>query len=206
MISTGLRRKSHVTIVQEFIDASMQYEPSPTFKGDVLIDRLPLRDGSFLTDINSDDYISNMKFLCNGTHSEIFTGRYTGPTVPSADDEKSLKTQKNSIPIVIKKMKVSSVGVMQAEREFIRETNYFKRIKHSNIVSFYAHGGGPVKDGNPCFIVIERLDGGTLSNFLKANRPFFSRPFSLKGFYTAGKHTKPLRPFDECLIVMLYSL
>jgi serine/threonine protein kinase len=190
----GLRRNTVIARQQNDIDDSQNYKPSESSTD--LVEVVPLRSNdSVLPDIRSEDYIDDMMFLCNGSHSNIFTGNFSGasPSVIELCEDisspgaclPSKQTSTVKVPVVIKVMKETSISNENATREFVREKNYLRRVQHKNIVVLFA-AGKHVLGQNAQFLVLERLNGGTLSSIISGKRPFHSRPFTLPALLVAA--------------------
>jgi hypothetical protein len=119
---------------------------------------------TYSTEIKFEDF-TDAVFLCDGSNSNIFTSRHH-------DDGRK---------VVLKLLKEEKLTDTVAIREFKLEGDILFRLNHENIVNVIGIGKGPiegVEDAPPRpMIVLERLENGVLTKYLKPNafdRPHFS--------------------------------
>jgi len=99
-----------------------------------------------------DDFIKpSMRHLCDGSNSNVFVSQHKkfGKTV-----------------VIVKIIKKNPPDATNAWREFSLEHELLSRTKHPNVVGYLGGGNNPEK--RP-FLVLEKLDGGSLMNQLGAN-------------------------------------
>jgi serine/threonine protein kinase len=193
----GLSRKSVVTVNLEAIDTSMDYKLSGKFGYDLLVNIDSSREVPDVSCNKIEENFSSLKELCEGSHSNIFKVDF-----PARKDS---QTSKDIVKGIVKQMKKTSVGNKIAACEFEREKQFLTKLVHPNIVILYSFG--VAKALNCPFLVLERLDGGTLSSFMSSHRPFNCRPFGymelLKAaidFCSALKYLHHELPNQVCII------
>ncbi|CAM9415839.1 unnamed protein product [Discosporangium mesarthrocarpum] len=93
--------------------------------------------------INEDvrwDELTNVEFMVNGSRCTIYTAFY------------------GNIPVVVKLVRIDAVDKDLIKQELELEMRILMRLNHPNIVRIFGGGSHPER-----FILIERLDGGTLA-------------------------------------------
>ena len=109
--------------------------------------------------------------------------------------------------VVVKRVTNASAEDPVSRKEFERERDILSRLSHPNLIKIYGYGidqscnthlkiqedvaveDFSMHDDNELpspytFMILERLDGGTLSYKLSERRPFHSRPFDFKHLLT----------------------
>jgi serine/threonine protein kinase len=116
-----------------------------------------------------------VEYLVNGSNSSIFTA-YHG-------NEK----------VAVKMLKENPANLKIAEQELVFEAGILARLKHQNIISISGVGEKIRK-----FIVLEYLEGGTLAQLLKGQKP---------GSTKAKQSSAPIRNLPVSMIINIaYSL
>jgi Protein tyrosine and serine/threonine kinase len=104
------------------------------------------------TNLTIDDFSNIAGVSTPGSHAKILYALY------------------QSKPVIIKMIKRESNSSMQAHHEFETEHNVLCRIDHPNVIRILGSGWHPRR-----FIVLEYLEGGTLSSKLRQNAvPIYS--------------------------------
>lgn len=183
-------------MVVEEIDREESTISIRTAKGEGSIEKVPLAHQHTVEISLSSDMSSPVKWLCDGTHSHIYKSDFLpgkSPLVSRTDvDLKSgfccLQYRKAAQEqVIIKILKESSAQNPTALLELEREKSYLLRMSHKNIIDLLGFGiSKETQKTNRPFIVLERLNGGSLTAFLKKPRPFHSRPFGLLEFFVAS--------------------
>jgi serine/threonine protein kinase len=164
-------------------------------KGVGSIEKLPtIHSHTLEISLNTD--MSSPIWLCDGTHSHICIGDFLPGKSPVLsdmnDDSKSplfcfLYPKAPQEKFIVKILKESSAKNPTALLELEREKIYLLRMSHKNIVDLIAFGVSKVAEkADRPFIVLEKLNGGSLAAYLKKPRPFHSRPFGLLEFFVAS--------------------
>lgn len=154
------------------------------------VDSLPVRSNTAPVNLQLFNF-SRIKHLCNGSNSNIFKADYKGEAV-------------------ILKYAADSYFVSETVRsEFKNEQGLLLRLSHTNMIHCY--GCGMIdEDGiyalKP-FLVLQRLDGGTLAFQLSKKRPINVRPFTFKRFLEIAKSLADVMAYmhygynDLCMIL-----
>lgn len=129
--------------------------------------------------------ISQVKFLCKGSHSRIFKGLYKNQT------------------IIIKVMADSSVRKQIAQMEFKLEKDMLSRISHPNVIKII--GCGEVSSQQHVsykrpLMVLEALTGGTLSHHLNKHTQMMNANFA---GVDGATFTHSKMPFTEAQILRI---
>lgn len=95
--------------------------------------------------------LEEIEYLTKGGNSSIYTATYNG-----------------TIPVIIKRIRSEFMNDETVLDEFDNELKILLSINHPNIVKLY--GAGFTSKGLR-FLVLERLDGGTLTHALKFDKP-----------------------------------
>ena len=185
-----LRKGSQFRLVSD-LDQSVQSHPDrvPVNKPEKVYEEIhkfdlsatPLTVDISKTILNFSDLVE-IKYLCDGSNSHISKATLHGAKV------------------ILKIMKAAAGVKQDALKEFTRETSLLKRFHHTNICGLVGFGRSTdtinkftapneklISTALLPFIVLERLNGGTLTAKLNKTRTGFSKPFSLSTFYNYAK-------------------
>ena len=114
----------------------------------------------------SPEYLENVKHLCDGSNSHIF------------------KSQLNKQKVILKVAKMYCLTDSFVMNEFAHEVELLSRLQHSNICTLIAAGFKDTPEGKLPFMVLERLNGGTLAAKILKHSHGGRRPFTLPKYYT----------------------
>ena len=161
--------------------------------------------------------LQDTKFLKHGSGTSLLTAWLRPPNRNRDDTDSSHDSSPNSpIPVVVKTAKegVSAAETASVTQELQQEAQVLSALSHPHIIKFYGCGfRNPSPDfqaseaGAPAFfLVLERLDGGTLGELLQARsgsgRLF---PFSL-GQKNSGLSYMDQLHYAEALATALHYL
>jgi hypothetical protein len=121
-------------------------------------------DGNF-----SVDNINKPTHVCNGTNSCLFTAM-------------TRKKDGSTSRVIVKKVAVGAATDELALTEFYRERHLLSRVSHTNIVDIIGAGRDASGSLPVPFLILEHLEGGSLSAYLAKYRSFHSRPFKYPRF------------------------
>jgi serine/threonine protein kinase len=111
-------------------------------------------------------HLEQPKHICDGSNSHIYKALFQGKKV------------------IIKVLKDAAASNEVAINEFNRELQLLSRFQCPNVLGLFGSGHRRCGDGvnTVPFLVLERLDGGTLTAKLMQNKKAFGRPFSYAVF------------------------
>ena len=170
--------------ISSFDKDSVVHQGIPTVEERIIEDKKVSENSSFSfpittlpqltfvpTKLTTKDF-KRVEYLVNGSNSSIFMA-YHG-------NEK----------VAVKMIKENPTNLKIAEQELVFEAGILARLKHPNIISISGVGEKSRK-----FIVLEYLEGGTLAQLLKGQKPG----------NTAAKTTAPILPVSS-IINIAFSL
>ena len=130
--------------------------------------------------------ISNVKFLCKGSHSRVFKGIHNHKT------------------IIIKVLADSSVNKPVAQMEFKLEKDILSRISHPNILNIIGCGEVSSKVHTNCnrpLMILEALTGGTLSYHLNKHKRKCNKNANCTTMHSQIEHSS--MPFTEMQFIRM---
>ena len=113
--------------------------------------------------------MAGIKPICNGSNSHISKAEFEG--------------QK----IILKVVQLGKATNPKALTEFTREVEVMCRMCHPNITTLLGSGYKTESHQTMPFILLERLDGGTLTAKLHNNKKAFGKPFSFPQYLSYCK-------------------
>ena len=113
--------------------------------------------------------VGGIKPICNGSNSHIS------------------KAEFESSKIILKIVQMGKGSNPKVITEFTREVQVMCRMRHPNICGLIGAGTKTESHQNMPFILLERLDGGTLTAKLHNNKKMVGKPFSLPQYLSYAK-------------------
>ena len=118
------------------------------------------------------DKITGTKFLCQGSHCDLFTGSFKGK------------------PVIVKVVKETFANAAIALDECEREISILSKLQHPHILTLYASGKSKTKWAQASkkvvastvpvpIMVLEHLQGNTLKYHISLRRSFHDVPFTI---------------------------